>query len=66
MTGSELKELISADELSIATRRLAREIPDAKLVLLEGAGHMPMLERREEFGRAVAQFCADVQGRRTL
>lgn len=47
-------------------RRLAREIPDAKLVLLEGAGHMPMLERREEFGRAVAQFCADVQGRRTL
>ncbi len=29
MTGSELKELISADELSIATRRLAREIGEA-------------------------------------
>jgi pimeloyl-ACP methyl ester carboxylesterase len=34
-------------------------IPEARLVLLEHAGHMPMLERPEQFSRAVLQFLSE-------
>jgi len=34
-------------------------IPVARLVLLEHAGHMPMLERPEQFSRAVLEFLSE-------
>jgi len=37
-------------------RFLAQHIPDAQLVLVEGAGHMVMLERPQEVSEAVARF----------
>lgn len=38
-------------------RQFEREIPDATLVVLRGAGHMSNLERPEEFNDAVRTFC---------
>lgn len=37
-------------------RFLAQHIPDARLVTIEGAGHMVMLERSEEVAEAVSEF----------
>jgi 3-oxoadipate enol-lactonase len=36
--------------------RLAREIPDARHVVVESAGHLPALERPDETARLVRQF----------
>ena len=33
-------------------------IPDSRLVILNGAGHLPMLEQREAFVKAVCEFLA--------
>lgn len=41
---------LSAGEL------LRREIPDSRLVVLEGAGHVPMYDRPDEFSRVVLCF----------
>jgi pimeloyl-ACP methyl ester carboxylesterase len=38
------------------SRRLLREVPHARLAILERAGHLPMLEQPEHFNRAVAEF----------
>ena len=38
--------------------RLAREIPDARHAVIEGAGHLPALERPEETARLVREFLA--------
>ncbi len=43
-----------------ASRSMAQRIPDARLELLEGAGHMPMFERAEEVSRLVADFAHEV------
>jgi pimeloyl-ACP methyl ester carboxylesterase len=42
-------------------RRIARRIPDARLELLAGGGHMLMLERTEEINRLIADFAREVQ-----
>lgn len=48
-----------------ASQHMAREIPGAQLEVLEGAGHMTMLERHREFNRLVGGFIEDVlSGRR--
>jgi len=39
---------------------LARAIPDARLVVIPDAGHLPQEERPEEFRRALAAFLAGV------
>ncbi len=39
-------------------RRLAERIPGAKLALLEGIGHMPMIEAPEDTARRVLEFFA--------
>ncbi len=39
-------------------RSLARRIPDATLAVIEGAGHLPNLERAEEFDQALREFLA--------
>src|SRR5438876_1237612 len=48
--------------------RMAREIvermPHAELVVLDGAGHMPMLERRQAVSQLIADFADKVQSRR--
>jgi pimeloyl-ACP methyl ester carboxylesterase len=48
----------TADELTPVkyARFLAENIPDARLVTVEGAGHMGMLERPREVGEAVTEF----------
>ncbi len=40
-------------------RRLARDIPDARLELFEGVAHMVNLEQPERFNRLVLDFLAD-------
>ncbi len=42
-------------------RRMANLIPGAQLQLLDGGGHMLMLERREELHRLIADFAREVQ-----
>jgi pimeloyl-ACP methyl ester carboxylesterase len=41
-------------------RRIARRIPGARLVLMERAGHMIMLERTEEFNALLLDFVREV------
>lgn len=41
-------------------RRMADALPRAELVELPRCGHMPMLERRNEFSRLLEEFCAKV------
>ncbi len=49
-------ELDARSPLSVA-RQFERAIPDAKLVVLPGAGHMSNLEQPEQFDEAVRDFC---------
>ena len=46
------------DFLAIA-ERLARELPNARLAVIEGAGHLPPLERRDETAALVRGFLSD-------
>ncbi|HKP20364.1 MAG TPA: alpha/beta hydrolase [Thermoleophilaceae bacterium] len=48
-------ELDKPDFRAIA-ERLARELPNAELLVIEGAGHLPPMERPEETARAVRRF----------
>jgi 3-oxoadipate enol-lactonase len=48
-------ELDKPDFRAIA-ERLAAEIPDAELVVIEGAAHLPALERRDETAALVRRF----------
>lgn len=41
-------------------RLMVRDLPHARLEVLEGAGHMPMLERRFEVDALLDQFAKDV------
>ncbi|MET0762839.1 MAG: alpha/beta hydrolase, partial [Thermoleophilaceae bacterium] len=50
-------ELDKADFRAIA-ERLAAEIPDAELVVMEGVTHLPSLERPDETARLVREFLA--------
>jgi pimeloyl-ACP methyl ester carboxylesterase len=49
-------ELDARSPLSVA-RQFEQAIPDAKLVVIPGAGHVSNLERPEQFNRAVSEFC---------
>ncbi|MBN1259334.1 MAG: alpha/beta hydrolase [Anaerolineae bacterium] len=40
------------------SRRIAGQIPGAELVMLDGAGHMPFLERHEPYHAAVSRWLA--------
>jgi pimeloyl-ACP methyl ester carboxylesterase len=42
---------------------LKKELPDAHLVVLEGAGHMALMERHEQFNELVREFLGRVLGR---
>ncbi len=44
-------------------RRMGATLPDARVVIVEGAGHAVHLERPEAFGSAVVAFLAEVDGR---
>jgi pimeloyl-ACP methyl ester carboxylesterase len=46
--------------LAEASRHLAQHLPDAKLEVLEGCGHMTMLERHAEFNDAVERFLDEI------
>jgi pimeloyl-ACP methyl ester carboxylesterase len=43
------------------SRRLMREVPHARLAVIERCGHLPMLERPREFNRAMAEFLRSVE-----
>jgi 3-oxoadipate enol-lactonase len=43
---------------------LAADLPQARLEVLEGAGHFPMMEEHEEFNRRLEAFAREVLGRR--
>ncbi|MGH2694017.1 MAG: alpha/beta fold hydrolase [Actinomycetota bacterium] len=45
-----------------ASERLAEGLPKAELQMLEGCGHMSMLERHAEFNEMLAEFLDDVLG----
>jgi pimeloyl-ACP methyl ester carboxylesterase len=49
-------ELDARSPLGVA-RQFEQEIPDAKLVVVPGAGHVSNLERPELFNQAVREFC---------
>jgi pimeloyl-ACP methyl ester carboxylesterase len=46
-------------------KRMASLIPDARLELLDGGGHMLMLERTDQLDRLITEFAHEVQARRT-
>ncbi len=43
-------------ELRSLAERLADELPDASLATIEGAGHLPSLERPDELNRLLLEF----------
>jgi pimeloyl-ACP methyl ester carboxylesterase len=43
------------------SQQMASVIPGAKIVLIEGAGHMVMMEKPEEFNEALRNFAADLR-----
>jgi pimeloyl-ACP methyl ester carboxylesterase len=47
-------------------RAMAATLPDGRLVVLQGAGHLAMLERHEEFTAAVDAFLDDVAVRASI
>jgi pimeloyl-ACP methyl ester carboxylesterase len=49
-------ELDARSPLSVA-RQFEQAIPDTKLVVIAGAGHLSNLERPERFNQAVREFC---------
>jgi pimeloyl-ACP methyl ester carboxylesterase len=49
-------ELDARSPLSVA-RQLEQAIPDTKLVVIPGAGHVSNLEQPELFNEAVRKFC---------
>jgi pimeloyl-ACP methyl ester carboxylesterase len=49
-----------------SARRLAEGLPQARLVVLEGAGHMAPLERHEQFNRVLGRFLEEVLERRPV
>jgi pimeloyl-ACP methyl ester carboxylesterase len=51
-------ELDARSPLGVA-RQFEQAIPDTKLVVIPGAGHMSNLERPEPFNRAIGEFCRD-------
>jgi pimeloyl-ACP methyl ester carboxylesterase len=55
------------DRLTVckASEYLAERLPKAELELLNGCGHMTMLERHRDFNRLVTDFLNDVLGRPT-
>jgi len=42
---------------------LAGDLPDGRLEVLEGAGHIPMMEAHEEFNRRLSEFAEGVLGK---
>ena len=49
-------ELDARSPLTVA-RQLEAAIPDADLVIIEGAGHVSHLERPEQVNDAIREFC---------
>jgi 3-oxoadipate enol-lactonase len=47
------------------SRRIARRVPGARLVIVPGAGHMVMLEESDAFNELIASFATEVQIRHT-
>ena len=46
------------------TERMARRIPGAKLVVIEGCGHLSNLEQPERFNEALLDFLTQIENRR--
>ena len=44
------------EDMQAVAEKLAREIPGARLETIEGAGHLPSLERPDELNRLLVDF----------
>jgi len=56
-TIADLVRPMVADSLSrVDAERIARELPDAELAVIPGAGHLPSMERPEATGQLVGGF----------
>ena len=44
------------EDIRAIAEKLAAEIPDARLERIEGAGHLPSLERPDELNRLLLEF----------
>jgi pimeloyl-ACP methyl ester carboxylesterase len=42
--------------------RLVQQLPDGRLEILEGVGHIPMMEAHDEFNRRLSRFADEVLG----
>ncbi len=56
----------SLPALQEVTARIARELPDARLVPIEGSGHVTYAEAPDVFARAVAAFAHEQAGAATM
>ncbi len=52
------------DEMSVESARdMARRLPDARLEVIEGAGHLTMVDRPETYARVIRNFLREAESR---
>lgn len=52
------------DEMSVESARdMARRLPDSRLEVIEGAGHLTMVDRPEAYARVIRNFLVEVESR---
>jgi 3-oxoadipate enol-lactonase len=47
---------LDVEDMRVIAERLARELPNARLVTVPGTAHLPAMERPEEASAAIARF----------
>ena len=52
---------LDVPDIDLLADRLEREIPDARRATIEGAAHVPSMERPDEFDRLVLGFLDEVE-----
>jgi pimeloyl-ACP methyl ester carboxylesterase len=55
----EFMEYVEEEERLVEAGTPKRPLPNARLAVIEGAGHLPPLERRDESAALVRSFLSD-------
>lgn len=67
LEGIHLPTLVTVgdhDEMSVESAQdMARRLPDARLEVIEGAGHLTMVDQPEAYAQVIRNFHAEVEGR---